>query len=142
MNGTLNQKIVLLTPPGAIVDAAGFTTASLDTIGWNDVSFYAVLGATDIAMDALKVQHSDTDGSYADVTGADFGGLPSADEDNKVVAAHISKKGGAYKRFYDVVATAGNGSTGTYCTIFAILSNPDTAPDSAADRGLFDESIL
>src|SRR5687767_14211833 len=105
MNTTLTQKIVSITPPAAIVDAGSYTTASVDTLGWNDVTFYAYLGATDIAMDALKVQQSDTDGSYVDITGSDFGGLPSADEDNKIVACHISKKCGAYKRYYDVVAT-------------------------------------
>lgn len=140
MNPTQSQKIVSITPPAAIVDNASYTTASVDTKGWDYITFYVYIGATDIAFAALKVQESDTDGSYADITGADFGGLPGAGDDNKFVACHISLKG--RKRYMDVVATAGDGVAGTYAAIWAVLSMGEIAPSSATTRGLLDEAIL
>ena len=73
MNQTQNVKYVAITPPGAIVDAASYTTASIDTLGFDRLKVVVHLGATDIAMTALKLQTSDTDGSYADLDGAVFG---------------------------------------------------------------------
>jgi len=73
MNQLQNTKLVSITPPAAIVDNASYTTASIDTQGWDYLQVVVYLGATDIAMTALKLQESDTDGSYSDVTGLVFG---------------------------------------------------------------------
>lgn len=129
------MKFVNVTPPAAIVDNASFTTNSIDTKGWSYCTILFSLGATDIAMAALKVQESDTDGSYADITGATFASaLPGATDDNKIYAFHINLIG--RKRYLDVVATAGDGTAGTFGSCVAILSRGDTAPDSAADANL------
>ena len=137
-------KVVSLTPPAAIVDNASYTTAELDTKGWSYCTIYAYLGATDIAMTALKVQESDTAGSgHADVTGLVFGtstnidgstsALPSATDDNKLYAFDIDLRG--RKRYLDVVATAGDGTTGTYLVAWAVLSRGAEAPVSSSERG-------
>lgn len=143
MINTQATKFVSVTPPGAIVDNTSWTTASIDTKGWDYLDIYVYFGATDIAMAALKLQTSDTDGSYADITGGDFsvsGTLPSAGADNTCVAWHVNLTG--KKRWFDVVATAGDGTTGTYATIFAILSRGEQAPATAAARGLGQELFL
>lgn len=142
-----NQKIVVLTPPAAIVDNAAFTTATLDTLGWAYCTIYCVFGAMDIAMAALKVQESNDSGmsGAADVTGLVYGtsaladstttsSLPSATSDNTVFAFDISLNG--RKRYLDVSATGGDGSAGTYLTIFAVLSRGKEVPNSASERGL------
>lgn len=130
-----NVKYVNVTPPAAIVDNASFATASIDTKGWNYVTILFILGAADIAMSALKLQESDTDSSYADITGATFAGsLPSATDDNKIYAFHVNLLG--RKRYLDVVATGGDGAAGTYGTCLAILSRGEQAPDTATLRGL------
>lgn len=136
-------KFVSVTPPAAIVDNTSFTTASIDTIGWDYLDIYVYFGATDIAMAALKLQTADADTGYADIAGGDFevsGALPSATADGTCVAWHVNLVG--KKRWFDVVATAGDGTAGTYATIFAILSRGGQAPGSATARGLGQELFL
>jgi uncharacterized protein involved in type VI secretion and phage assembly len=138
-------KIVGITPPAAIVDNASYTTTTIDTLGYGYATIVAYLGATDIAMTALKVQESDDSGmsGAADVTGLVVGtslnisgvasALPSATDDNKFMIFEVSLQG--RKRYLDLVATAGDGSAGTFLTAFAILSQPVIAPATIAARG-------
>jgi hypothetical protein len=137
MKHAQNFKFVSITPPAAIVDNAAFTTASIDTRGYKYMVVIAFFGAMDIAMAALKLQQSDTDGSYADVTGGDFsvsGTLPSATADNTAVAWFVDLKG--KKRYFDVSATGGDGTAGTYLTVVALLFDAEETPNTVAERGL------
>ena len=143
MNSVQNTKIVSVTPPGAIYDNTSPTTASIDTSGWEYLQVFVYLGATDIAMTALKLQESDTDGSYADVTGLVYGtsagingstsSLPSATDDNKFFVFEVDLRG--RKRYFDLVATAGDGTAGTYLAAWAVLSRGSDFPVTAAERG-------
>ena len=140
-----SDKYVVVTPPAAAVDNASATTATIDTAGYAYARIVVQLGATDIAMTALKVQESDDSGmsGAADITGLVYGtsagiggstsALPTADDDNKAFAFEIDLRG--RKRYIDVVATAGNGEAGTFLTILAILSRASDAPVTAAERG-------
>lgn len=141
MNSLQNVKVVNICPPGAIVDNADFTTTTLDTAGFGKCAIFFTLGATDIAMGALKVQQSDDSGmsGAADITGLVYGAsgapaLPSATDDNKVFAFHVSLQG--KKRYLDLVATAGNGSTGTYGSAIAVLYNGNDFDPTATDQGV------
>lgn len=61
--------------PAAIIDDASAVASEVDTAGANYVEIVVQLGATDIAMTALKLQSCDTSGgTFEDVTGADFNG--------------------------------------------------------------------
>lgn len=143
MINALNFKVVQLTPPGAIVDDAGFTTAILDTLGVGWVTFLVALGATDIALAAFKLQESDDSGmsGAADVPNGDFSvapaTLPGADDDDNLFAIHVNTLG--RMRYLDLVLTAGDGSTGTYADVKAILSRMQTTPSTATDRGFTQE---
>lgn len=138
-----NSKYVIVTSPAAIVDAGSFTTNSIDTAGYDYLQVIVTVGALDIAMTALKLQTSDTDGSYGDLTGAVFGtstnidgstsALPSATDDNKLFVIEVDLRG--KKRYFDLVATMGDGSVGGFVSAIAILSNGDISPLTAADRG-------
>lgn len=139
-----DAKFVNVTPPAAIVDAASFTTAVVDTLGYKYATIVFQLGATDIAMTALKLQESDASGSgFADITGADLASatdidgaataLPSSDDDNGLIVWQIDLRG--RKRYLDVVATAGNGSAGTFGACTAILTRGDVAPESVTAAG-------
>jgi hypothetical protein len=141
MNNLQNVKVVNVTPPAAIVDNASFATTTIDTLGFNKAAIYFQLGATDIAMTALKVQESDDSGmsGAADITGAVYGAsgapaLPTATDDNKIFGFFIDLKG--RKRYLDVVATAGDGSTGTFGACIAELYNGNVTSDDATERGL------
>lgn len=143
-----NTKIVAITPPAAIVDNASFTTAAIDTAGYNYAMIVVQLGSTDIAMTALKVQESDASDmtGAADVTGLVFGtstniagstsALPVATDDNKFQCFEVNLTG--RKRYLDVVATGGDGTAGTYMSAFCILSSAASAPRTAAERGFDD----
>lgn len=138
------QKFVAITPPQAIVDNTSWTTAEIDTNGFDYCTIVVHLGATDIAMAALAVTESDTSGSgHANVTGLVWGTstntagststLPSATDDNKFFLCQIDLR--ARKRYLDLTMTAGNGTAGTYAVAFAILERAAEGPDSAADQG-------
>ena len=143
-NSFKNCKHVTITPPAAIVNNASYTTAEIDTKGFRHMRIVAHLGATDIAMTALKATESDTTGSgHADITGAVFGtstdiagntsALPTANDDNKFFIIDLDLRG--RKRFIDVTATAGNGSTGTYLAIWAELYQGEQKPVSLTNMG-------
>jgi hypothetical protein len=74
----------------------------------------------------------------ADITGCVYGAtgapaLPTATDDNKVFGFFVNLAG--RDRYIDVVATAGDGSAGTFGACTAILYNGDPIND-ATDRGL------
>jgi hypothetical protein len=112
MTPVQNSKYLIVTSPVAIVDNASWTTNAIDTAGFDYLQVVVTLGATDIALTALKLQTSDTDGSYADLTGAVFGTsaniagststLPSATDDNKIFVIEVDLRG--KKRYFDLVA--------------------------------------
>ena len=144
MNPMQNVKFVSLTPPAAIKDNASFATAEIDTKGWDYLTVMFQVGATDVAMAALKLTECDTTGgSFADVTGAIWGtstdcdgtttALPSATDDNKFELMHVDLR--KRKRFFELVATAGDGTTGTYGYAVAILSRGEHLPATSAEMG-------
>lgn len=131
--------------PVAIVDDASWTTNEIDTLDYDYATIIFNLGATDIAMAALKVQESDTSGSgHADITGLDMDGgatdidgntaaLPSATDDNSLIVFQIDLRG--RKRYLDLVATGGNGSTGAFASAVCVLSKGAVAPESVSESG-------
>jgi len=140
MKNTLATKTVVLKQPTIITNNAAVTISALDTQGYDQADIFVVLGATDIALTVMKLTESDDDSSYNDVTGCTFGGtglpaLPSATDDNNVYAFHI-RKCSARKRYLKPAITVGNGATGAYLTVYAVLSMAKEQPNSATLRGL------
>jgi hypothetical protein len=146
MNQLQNVKVLNFCPPTAIKDDAAFATTTIDTAGYGKLAIYFTLGATDIAMAALKVQESNDSGmaSAEDISGLVYGtsanpetgttsSLPSATDDNGVFAFFINLSG--RKRYLDVVATAGNGTAGTFGSGVAFLYDGEGI-STAAERGL------
>lgn len=132
-----NSKVVVVTPPAAIVDNAAFTTAAIDTKGFAQLTILAIFGAMDIAVASASVRQSDASNMGSPTTlstgGTDFT-LPSGTADNTVLGFDIDLRG--RQRYIDFEITGGDGAAGTYLTVIAILSRAATAPASAADRGL------
>lgn len=110
-----------------VLDNATATSYVIDTAGVDYVNIDVVIGATDIALTTLKVQESDaitnstTLTSGTDVTGLVYGtsllgdtgatsALPSATDDNKIFSFEINTQG--RKRYLQLIAVAGNGTTG------------------------------
>lgn len=134
-------------PPAAILDDASATASEIDCAGASYAEVVVALGATDIAMTALKLQEGDTSGgSFTDITGAtwdggtDTGGgtlaLPSATDDNQVCVFQVNLDG--RKRYLKLVATFDDGTAGGFVAAVARLSprtNP-TADTSIANGGV------
>lgn len=142
-------KFFAVTPPGAIVDNASWTTNVIDTAGWDYLVVSVKLGAMDIAMSALKLQEADAASSATALTsGADISGavggtdftLPTATDDNKFVNFYVNLLG--RKRYIDLVATGGDGTTGTYLDATAILSRGKISPDNVTARGILAQVII
>lgn len=143
MNPLHYTKVINVTPPAAILDDASAATTAINTQGYSYCQIWVALGASDIAMAALKVQESDTDGSYGDITGTVVGTatdafgaattLPSSTADNNLYCFDIDLRG--RKKWLDLVATAGNGSTGTYISAWAILARSQDGIATATERG-------
>lgn len=142
-------KFVQVIAPAAIVDDASYTTNEIDTLDYDYCTIIVNIGATDIAMAALKVQESDTSGSgFADITGLDMDGdtdidggtaaLPSATDDNNLVVFQVDLRG--RKRYLDLVATAGNGTSGTFASAVAILTKGAVTAGTIAETGA--ETVL
>jgi hypothetical protein len=104
------------------------------------------IGALDIALAVLKLQHSDASnmGSATDVSGADFSvsplTLPSATDDHKLYAIHVDLRG--KKRYFDLLATGGDGAAGTFLIAWADLYQASEVPNSATERGFAQEAIV
>lgn len=142
-------RLVIVTPPAAIVDNASFTTNVIDTRGFRFVRINFMIGATDIAMTALKVQEADAASDATTLTsGADIadlvvgtatteaGGasaLPSDTADNSIQSFEIDMRG--RKRYLKLIATAGNGAAGTFGTAWAELHRAEVLPLTAAAKG-------
>jgi len=139
----LHVKKVAVVQPAAIVDNASFTVVTIDRKGFDHVQIDCMFGALDIAMVALKVQESDDNSSFADVTGLIYGtssndagstsALPTATEDNKIYGFAIDCRG--RKRYLKLVATGGDGAAGTFMAALATLSRASQGPLTAVEAG-------
>jgi len=142
MKDSQRAKYVSAVAPAAIVDNASVTGIAIDCAGAGYAEIILELGATDIALTALKVQECDTSGgSYTDVTGATFDGgkntdagtlaLPSATDDGQTVVFQIDMLG--RKRYLKVVGTFGDGSTGGFLAGTCRLSQLALVPSVDTD---------
>lgn len=151
MHHIQNVKFVNVIPPGVVVDNAAYTSTVVDTAGYDSVAFVVSTGFTDVALATLKVQESDaitdsvTLSSGSDVTGLVWGtstnpdtgttsALPTGTDDNKTFVAYVDTR--ARKRYLQLQATAGNGTTGTYLAASAILGKAGEGQYNATTRGL------
>lgn len=136
-------KAVEAVAPAVIKDDAAFTATAIDTLGFDYCVIAIQIGATDIAMAALKVQESDDNAvadAYADVVGLRFGTdagidgvtstLPAADADNTIRLFFIDCR--KRERYLKVAATAGDGTAGTYLSGMAFLGRAKEVPVTAA----------
>lgn len=144
-----DENVFVCSQPAAIVNNASVTQNVIDTQGYRFLRVEVFLGATDIALSALKLQEADAKSSStaltsgADITGTVFGTdkndtgvtstLPSATDDNKLFTFEIDLRG--RKRYILPVVTVGSGSTGAYTTVVARLARGENSPTTAAQKG-------
>lgn len=140
MNLMQQAKYVRAISPAAILDNTSATATVIDCRDYDYCTIVVQLGATDIAVTALKVQSATTSGgSYSDITGATFSGgtspdgttlaLPSATDDNQTCVFQIDMRG--KNPFLQVVATFGDGTVGGFIAAVAILTKAHLAPSTS-----------
>jgi hypothetical protein len=140
MNPLQQAKYVAAIKPAAILDNTSATATVVDTTGYDYATVIVQLGATDIAVTALKLQASSTSGgTYADITGATFDGgsgmggatlaLPSATDDGQTCVFQVDMRG--KEPFLKLVATFGDGTSGGFIAAVAVLSRGKIAPTTS-----------
>lgn len=135
-----NVKVVEAIRPAAIVDNTAFTSAEVDTLGFDSALGVFHYGTSDIALAALGLEESDTSGSgFAAVSDFTFSTLPGATDDGKLYGFHVDLT--KRKRYLKITATAGDGSAGTYASAVMVLGRAKIGLSSATLRGFAGEKI-
>lgn len=135
-----DAKAVIAAGPD-LLDNESATAVAIDTYGFDYLTLYSLIGATDIAMSALKLTECDTEGgSYTDVPGAGISPLPTATDDSKVFGWYVTLIG--RKRFFKIVATAGDGTAGVNFAALALLTRARKGTSNAAERGLAGQAVV
>jgi hypothetical protein len=144
------RKLTEVVRPAAIVDNTSYTVIDVDTLGWDYAVINCYIGALDIAFTALKVQESDDDSTYADITATVMGTanndtgsastLPSATDDNKFFGFFVDMRG--RKRYLRLVATIGDGTAGGFLTAWAELWRGEDSPRTAAQAGYSQRMVV
>src|SRR5258708_2312442 len=82
--------------PQARLNNASFTVTSVDRKTFDFATLEVSLGATDVGLTTFKLQESDDNSTWTDVTGGDFsvsGTLPSSSNSNTLWAWDIDLRG-------------------------------------------------
>jgi hypothetical protein len=134
-----NDKVVALLPTAAVGSTAT-STLTIDRLGYDHVSVSAVRAsnASTVFASVLKVEESDDDSSYANVTALVGGGsggftIPAVSATGSAAIVKIDIDARAKKRYLKVSMTPGASAT---LAIVARLSRAEEAPVSAADAGV------
>lgn len=133
------DKTINVAPPGALVNNAAVNCSAIDRRGFDYATIKVVLGSTDAALTALKIQESDDNSHYSDVAGLDFSvspaTLPTATQGNSIFSFDIDLR--PRKRYLKPVITVGAGvANGAYVTVIATLSRAEQAATTNTARGL------
>lgn len=129
-------KYATLVPPQARLNNAAVTVSSVDRRGFDYANIEAIVGANDIGFTVFKLQESDDNATWSDVPGGDYSisaTLP-ANTPNVIYGWDVDLK--AHKRYLRVAATVGNGTSGLFLTVIALLARAEQAPSTAASRNL------
>lgn len=122
------------------VDSTGATTdgTAFDCAGCSFAACYVNIGNIAANASAFKLQESDNNSSWSDVTGGGFTSPTAAGSDNKLFIAFVPCQG-TRKRYLRVTITGGAGATlvgGTWLGI-PIDASPNTATEYGAAEVLY-----
>ena len=134
-----NDK-VLATLPTAAVGATATSTLTIDRLGYDHVSVSAIRAsnASTVFASVLKVEESDDNSSYSNVTALVGGGtggfsIPAVSDTNNAAIVKMDIDARAKKRYLKVSMTPGASAT---IGIVAHLSKAEEAPVSASEAGV------
>jgi hypothetical protein len=126
--------------PTAAVGATATSTLTVDRIGYDHVSVSAIraANASTVFASVLKVEESDDNSDYTDVTALVGGGtggftIPAVTDTNSAAIVQMDIDCRARKRYLKVSMTPGVTAT---LGIVAGLSKAEVAPTSAAEKNV------
>lgn len=125
-------KFVQMLAPIVGNDTA-YTCTAVDCVGWGRATIVVSVGAIAINMDSLKIQESNDDSTYVDVSGLTFTAPTTAAYAGTVVVGTLPLRG-SHRRYLKPVADPGVGDT--LLSILCILSEPINSPTTATEAGL------
>lgn len=121
-----NVKVLASLVPATRTASANGT--GVDTLGYNDAVAVILAGDIDLASTdetyAFKVQHSDDNSTFTDVTGA----TTTVTADNDVKLIRVSNLNTTIKRYVRVVATLGGTTPSWPGSAVFLLGSPVSAP--------------
>ena len=130
----------LATLPTAAVGATATSTLTIDRLGYDHVSVSAIRAsnASTVFASVLKVEESDDNSSYSNVTALVGGGtggfsIPAVSDTNNAAIVKMDIDARAKKRYLKVSMTPGASAT---LGIVAHLSKAEEAPVSASETGV------
>lgn len=131
---------VLATLPTAAVGATATSTLTIDRLGYDHVSVSAIRAsnASTVFASVLKVEESDDNSSYSNVTALVGGGtggfsIPAVTDTDAAAIVKIDVDARAKKRYLKVSMTPGASAT---LAIFASLSKAEVAPSTVGEKGV------
>ncbi len=129
-------KYVALVEPQARINNTAVTVSSVDRHGFDYANIEAIVGANDIGFTIFKLQESDDNTNWADVINGDYsvGTLLPGNTPNVIYGWNVDLRG--RKRYLRIAATVGNGASGLYLTVVAMLSRAEQEPFTAASGNL------
>lgn len=149
MDTTQNEKVTMLLPP-QLADNADFannTYMDIAGAGKAHVELHvgaldAAIGSTDESTPPVLEECDAVDGTYTEISGAVLSAVIGATDDNKIYRIDVPMKS-ARKRYVRVKAPhAGDGTNGANLMILGRVSNLDTGPKTAAERGYAEHVIV
>jgi len=128
------------TLPTAAVGSTATSTLTIDRLGYDHVSVSAIRAsnASTVFASVLKVEESDNDSDYTDVTALVGGGtggftIPAVSDTNSAAIVQMDIDCKAKKRYLKVSMTPGASAT---LGIVAGMSRAEVAPTDASGKGL------
>lgn len=128
------------TLPTAAVGSTATSTLTIDRLGYDHVSVSAIRAsnASTVFASVLKVEESDNNSDYTDVTALVGGGsggftIPAVSDTNSAAIVQMDIDCKAKKRYLKVSMTPGASAT---LGIVAGMSRAEVAPTDASGKGL------
>lgn len=128
------EKVVSAVPAAVGTSAVALT---IDTLGWDhaSVSVLRASNASTVFASVLKIEHSDDNSSYSDLSGfvggTDFA-IPAVSDTSSVSTVKLDVNTQAKKRYLKVTATP---AVSVNTIVSARLSRGENAPATASEAG-------
>ena len=121
--------------PQARLNNAAVTVSGVDRSGFDYAVIRAYVGANDIGFTTFKLQESDDNSTWTDVSGADYSAAATlpGNTPNVIYGWEVDLKG--RKRYLRPALTVGNGSSGLFLTVVAHLGRAKLRRPPPRPRG-------